>query len=112
VSAPIRKLRFVWSLCLIVLFLNYYAATTVFVHTHETRFGLITHSHPYKGAHTHTSNAYELLSILTNSPFLFSSTVFVGAVWFVLRIIRVVYRKQLRHQQKKHIFVRGPPTNV
>lgn len=49
-----------------VLFAAYYCGSTLFVHSHVTWQGVVTHSHPYlpSAGHSHTDAQYGLISLL------------------------------------------------
>lgn len=51
---------------LMVLFAAYYCGSTLFVHSHATWQGMVTHSHPYlpSAAHSHTDAQYGMISLL------------------------------------------------
>lgn len=50
----IRKI--VGALSLLILFVAYQASITAFTHVHYINGVLITHSHPFNGAHSHTKS--------------------------------------------------------
>ncbi len=54
------------TLLLMLLFAGYYSGSTLFIHTHIINSGAITHSHPYlpDKDHSHSTNEYEVLSLL------------------------------------------------
>lgn len=107
-----RKFKTLCGLFLIALFINYYACSTLFFHTHYTRYGIIVHSHPYKGAHTHTSAQYETIAILTNLLF---CTTFIFWKCFITKITRIIqFSLHLIHSTKlsQFIFLRAPPISI
>lgn len=48
--------KIVGALSLLILFVAYQASITAFTHVHYVNGVLITHSHPFKGAHSHTKS--------------------------------------------------------
>lgn len=60
--------RLVRALFLVVLFAAYYCGSTLFVHSHNTWHGLITHSHPFspKNHHSHTEYEFDTIAALNN----------------------------------------------
>ena len=56
------------AIFLVVLFAAYYCGSTLFVHSHNTWHGLITHSHPFspKNHHSHTEYEFDTLAALNN----------------------------------------------
>lgn len=107
-----KRLRLLSGLFLIVLFMNYYGCSTFFMHTHQTPFGPITHSHPFKGAHSHTTSAYVTISLLTKALFFTTFTAF--AAIFLCIIGKLTVTIHLLHTLKhlQHIFLRGPPLAI
>lgn len=54
-----------FPLFLLVLFTTYRVGTTLFVHAHHIDGILVTHSHPNKGEHSHTTAAFTTLDRLS-----------------------------------------------
>ena len=107
-----KKLRIILGLFLIVLYLGYYGETTLFVHTHYTPYGMITHSHPFKSAH-HTIPAYITISIL--SYIVFFSTMVPFFETFLCKISTIkTYILLCLHpiHYSQHIFLRAPPIMI
>lgn len=50
--------RIIGAVCLLVLFIAYRASITAFVHVHYVDGGLVTHSHPFHGTHSHTKTSF------------------------------------------------------
>lgn len=92
--------------------MNYYGCSTFFMHTHQTPFGPVTHSHPFKGPHSHTTSAYITISLLSKVLFY---TTFMAFIAIFLGIIgRLTSTFHLLHTLKhlQHIFLRGPPLAI
>lgn len=60
--------KIIGALSLLILFVAYQASITAFTHVHYINGVLITHSHPFCGAHSHTKT--EILVIDRLSHFL------------------------------------------
>lgn len=104
-----KRLRFISGIFLIVLFISYYGCTTAFVHTHHTPYGLITHSHPYKGPHSHSAPAFMTISILSKILFCTTSIIFISVFLHFIKAIKVIcYQFHIfKHLQQQ--FLRAPP---
>lgn len=61
-----QRLLNISKILLVVLFVSYYGGTTLFLHTHQSQFGQVTHSHPFKNTHQHTYTEYETIHQLSN----------------------------------------------
>lgn len=97
-------------ICMIFIFVGYYASSTFFVHTHHFDWGTVTHSHPYLPAnagHMHSAESCETIKNLSNAIFL--GTMVLALPSLFTRIIKTVgfvfdeagscfekYSKQLR----------------
>jgi len=83
-----RKVKKILSLVLLVLYTSYYTSTTCFVHTHQTPWGPVTHSHPYtSGTHTHSTNALQLIASLTTLLFIGGGALFFPALLSVAKAL-------------------------
>ena len=83
-----KKLLFFARIMLIVLYISYYGSTTLFIHTHQTPYGPITHSHPFNGHHNHTKAEYTTICFL-------SAIAFCISLIFSLDFIRLKFREML-----------------
>lgn len=56
------------AIFLVVLFAAYYCGSTLFMHSHNTWHGIVTHSHPFspKSHHSHTDCEFETIAALNN----------------------------------------------
>lgn len=81
-----------FEILLMVLFVGYYACSTLFVHSHYYHNQLITHSHPYqKGAdgqplHQHDATEFETISVLNNITFV--APVLAAAAVFTIHVFK------------------------
>lgn len=104
-----KKLLTLLKFFLIVLYINYYGSTIFFVHTHQTPYGPITHSHPYKGAHQHSANAFVTIAVLSEIAV---CTVLFAAAVFIQRVVGLVqtsYHKYHAYRLLQHVYLRAPP---
>lgn len=104
-----KKLRCIIGFLLIVLYLGYYGGTTLFFHTHQTPYGTIIHSHPFKTAHSHTIPAYITLSILSTVLFLSATIAFFETFLYKIRIVGTDKYYRDYSSNSKHSNLRGPP---
>ncbi|MFI3298704.1 MAG: hypothetical protein R3Y49_02755 [Rikenellaceae bacterium] len=99
---------------LVVLFLSYYASATLFVHSHVTEFGVVTHSHPFSGdasGHSHSSNSFEQIEHLSALYFTILGIAFCVALFAL--ITNVSYTRNFTNKYIaciEHSFLRGPPS--
>lgn len=79
------KTRSILTIAFVILFLSYYGGATFFTHTHISKEGRVTHSHPYlpSGHHSHTSTGFQQIDHLTYLAFVADvvSFVFVATVF-------------------------------
>ncbi len=96
---------------LLVLFIFYYASSTLFIHSHIIDGEVITHSHPYSStSHTHTGASIELISLLNNLAF----TLCVISILSFIETSTRFFFKQIRKQKYSDnkplcLLLRGPP---
>lgn len=71
---------------LLLLFVGYYVSSTLFLHTHQTTNGVITHSHPYSTTteHTHTAAEIQLIEHLSSIIFVVFCVVSIGGLLPIL----------------------------
>lgn len=62
-----KRLRII-SMLMLVLTINLFLGTTLFVHTHTTDEGVVTHSHPFVpgGSHQHSHAAFSIIHQIDN----------------------------------------------
>lgn len=101
----------VLGVLLAALFLSHYAGATLFVHTHNTAEGSVTHSHPYlpSSTHGHSTAGFAAIDALTTLWFCVAATVGV-AVWLAYTTIRRIEKSSpTRAARFEEIALRGPP---
>ena len=81
--------RKIISLLLAAVFLQYFASTTFFVHTHKLPTRTIVHSHPFPSKeHSHTDNQVLCLDLLSQA--IYVTTPQLEAPGFTACIVRTV----------------------
>jgi len=105
------KTKKIVSLLLLALYVEYYAGTTLFFHSHIYANGAVTHSHPFASAtHTHSAAAFQLIDSLT-------TILFVGTAALALSMLFSISKTTLFYFYKQHSFnsligsnlLRAPP---
>lgn len=96
----------------LLLFMSYYANSSLFLHTHYFECGAVTHSHPYSQAtsHSHSYADCHLLSIYTNPIFAIASLIF--SLWCGVAYFNTQRRKtglKSSFCSKRAPLLRAPP---
>lgn len=96
---------------LVILFLSYYAGSTLFFHTHIFNGDTVSHSHPYwpSGSHSHSEAQYEAITNLGNIVF---TIVEAATLVVVAHIITLLYTPRLCSTVRNVVdsfYLRGPP---
>ncbi|MCE5224287.1 MAG: hypothetical protein LLG05_00300 [Porphyromonadaceae bacterium] len=106
-----KKILFISKVLLILLFVSYYGAVTAFMHTHYSpEYGIITHSHPFSGEHSHTQTQYETIYSLSN--FLSSPQVafFSACISILIGVIFLIKSYVLPRLYYAFHSLRAPPS--
>lgn len=61
-----RVKRVLSSLLLLTLFVAYQAGITMFTHVHYVNGVMVAHSHPYKGAHSHSKSSILVIAHISH----------------------------------------------
>jgi len=99
-----QRLLNISKILLIALFVSYYGSTTLFFHIHKTPYGIICHSHPFKGAHSHSQAQFETIYLL-------SIIVFTVHPAFLLSFIKLLYHIFHSRKSLSHVHLRNQTAN-
>lgn len=96
-----------------LLFVGYFCAANLFLHTHIVNGQKVAHSHPYREGHTHNSNEYQLIQDLTNFSFLYHSVdISLQIVEIELQKPKFYYHKRYTSQKIRYYSNRAPPSFI
>lgn len=103
------------GILLLILFISYQGANTIFMHTHQEGKNLIMHSHPYgkNTPHTHLLGDFFLIHTLT------FIAIYYDTPWFKSNIQNLISellrpQHQIGHPILKKLYTigfRAPPSN-